>query len=175
MTNDADLDALADLGYEQHFLVNEMKLGQLVAAAGIRPTDTVVELGAGAGTVARRLPPCRRLILVELDGRLAALLREQFPSAEVRQSDALDVMNVISCDVLLGNLPSSVTEQLLELVLPRLRFRTAILAVGEESQLGGKLTEYQWTELTTITGTDFRPPQPSISRLVKVTRLATTA
>ncbi|WP_132427937.1 rRNA adenine N-6-methyltransferase family protein [Pseudonocardia endophytica] len=49
-------------------------------AADIRDTDTVIEIGAGAGTVARRIPWCASLTLVELDERLISILRRNAPS-----------------------------------------------------------------------------------------------
>ena len=67
---DDEIAAQADPALGQHFLVSAEKLSKLVAAAGIRPEDDVVELGAGVGTVARELPRARSLTVVEFDGRL---------------------------------------------------------------------------------------------------------
>ena len=48
-----EIAALADPQLYQHFLVSAEKLSKLVAAAGVRPADDVLEVGAGIGTVAR--------------------------------------------------------------------------------------------------------------------------
>ena len=69
--------------------------------------------------------------------------------------------------MLISNLPHSVTESLLEL-MPTLSFRTAVLAVGESTNLDQLDSRFSWSEIARITGDDFIPPQPSVSRIVKV-------
>ena len=167
MPSDRAIAAHADPRLRQHFLVSDVKLSELIAAAGIRPTDDVLEVGAGIGTVARALPKCRTLTLVELDERLIAHLRQNVPHAKILQGDALEIVQRASFDVLIGNLPNEVTESLLGLI-PRLSFRTAILTTGETTNLDQLGSAYSWTEVTRITGDDFIPPQPSVSRIVRV-------
>jgi 16S rRNA A1518/A1519 N6-dimethyltransferase RsmA/KsgA/DIM1 with predicted DNA glycosylase/AP lyase activity len=115
MQDDREFAARADPKFQQHFLVSAEKLAELIAAAGIRPTDDVLEVGAGIGTVARTLPRSRSLTLVELDERLIGSLRQNAPHANVGHGDALDIIRSFSFDVLIGNLPNSVTESLLKL------------------------------------------------------------
>lgn len=81
--------------------------------------------------------------------------------------DALDIIRGFSFDVLIGNLPNEVTESLLTL-MRGLSFRTAILAVGESTDLGQLGPGFSWSEVTRITGDDFVPPQPTVSRIVRV-------
>ncbi|GAA4663618.1 rRNA adenine N-6-methyltransferase family protein [Amycolatopsis dongchuanensis] len=167
--NDEKLRSLADPEFEQYFLVSPEKLSLLLRAAEIQPNDRVLEVGAGAGTVARNLPPCKSLTLVELDDRLIEILRDAVPHAQVIQGDALHLVHELPFDVLIGNLPNTVTESLID-TLPSLSFRTAVLAVGQSTNLDHLRGKYAVTEVTTITGDDFRPSQPSVSRIVKVTR-----
>jgi 16S rRNA A1518/A1519 N6-dimethyltransferase RsmA/KsgA/DIM1 with predicted DNA glycosylase/AP lyase activity len=167
MNSDREIASLADPDFEQHFLVSAEKLAKLIAAAGIRPTDDVLEVGAGIGTVARELPKSRSLTVAELDKRLIGFLRQNVPHAKVLQGDALEIIQRVSFDVLIGNLPNAVTESLLELV-PGLSFRTAVLTIGESTDLGRLGCAFSWSEVTRITGDDFLPPQPSVSRIVKV-------
>ena len=134
MPTDREIAANADPKLQQHFLVSAEKLSKLISAAGIRPTDDVLEVGAGIGTVARELPRSRSLTLVELDDRLIGFLRENVPHANVVQGDALEIIRLMSFDVLIGNLPNTVTESLLKL-MPGLTFRVAVLAVGESTDL----------------------------------------
>jgi 16S rRNA (adenine1518-N6/adenine1519-N6)-dimethyltransferase len=165
--SDDEIAARADPVLGQHFLVSPEKLAKLVAAAGIRPTDNVVELGSGAGTVARELPMPRSLTLVEFDSRLLRFLRQNVPYAQVVHGDALEIVRTISFDVLIGNLPHQVTDRLLEL-MPRLSFRTAVLSVSESADLDGLGTGFAWSEVATTTGDDFVPPQLAVSRLVRI-------
>jgi 16S rRNA A1518/A1519 N6-dimethyltransferase RsmA/KsgA/DIM1 with predicted DNA glycosylase/AP lyase activity len=167
MLNDHQVAALADPARGQYFLVSPEKLSKLIAAAGIRPTDDVVEAGAGIGTVARELPKSKSLTVIELDGRLIEYLRQNVPHANVIQGDSLEVISTLSFDVLIGNLPHTVTESLIKL-MPRLSFRTAILAVGESTDLEVLVPAFSWSEVTRNTGDDFLPPQPSVSRIVKI-------
>ncbi|MGH3403553.1 MAG: rRNA adenine N-6-methyltransferase family protein [Streptosporangiaceae bacterium] len=168
MTNsDREAAAHADPKFQQHFLVSAEKLSKLIAAADIRPTDDVVEVGAGIGTVAREIPRSRSLTVIELDERLIGFLRQNVPHATVIQGNALEVIQGVPFDVLIGNLPNTVTESLLTLI-PSLSFRTAILAVGESTNLDKLGNAYSWSEVTRITGDDFLPSQPSVSRIVRV-------
>jgi 16S rRNA A1518/A1519 N6-dimethyltransferase RsmA/KsgA/DIM1 with predicted DNA glycosylase/AP lyase activity len=164
---DREIAALADPRFGQHFLVSADKLSKLVAAAGIRPTDDVLEVGAGIGTVARALPRSRSLTVIELDERFIESLSRNVPHAKVLHGDALEIIQQASFDVLIGNLPHAVTESLLKL-MPGLSFRTAVLSVAESADLGSLGPKFSWSEVTRTTGDDFLPPQPSVSCIVKV-------
>ena len=165
--SDREIAAHADPKLQQHFLVSAEKLSKLITAAGIRPTDDVLEVGAGIGTVARELPRSKSLTIIELDERLIGFLRQNVPHATVIQGNALEIIQSVSFDVLIGNLPNTVTESLLKL-MPNLSFRAAILAVGESTDLDKLGSAYSWSEVTRIAGDDFLPPQPSVSRIVRV-------
>ncbi len=72
-----DLDPKKSLG--QNFLVEESHLDHVIAAAGLTRDDIVLEIGPGFGILTRRLAAkAGRVIAVELDDRLIALLRAQF-------------------------------------------------------------------------------------------------
>lgn len=165
--SDREIAAQADPKFGQHFLVSAEKLSKLIAAAGIQPTDDVLEVGAGIGTVARELPRSRSLTVIELDERLIEFLRQSVPHATVMQGDALEIIQSVPFDVLIGNLPHAVTESLLKL-MPSLSFRTAVLSVGESADLDRLGRAFSWSEVTRITGDDFLPPQPSVSRIVRI-------
>ncbi len=171
MPTDREIAANANPNFQQYFLVSAEKLSKLISAAGIRPEDDVLEVGAGIGTVARELPRSRSLTLVEFDDRLIGFLRQNVPHANVVQGDALEMIRFMSFDVLIGNLPNRVTESLLGLI-PDLTFRVAILAVGESTDLDQLGPEFSCSEITRITGDDFVPPQPSVSRIVRVVPVA---
>jgi 16S rRNA (adenine1518-N6/adenine1519-N6)-dimethyltransferase len=79
-------------GLGQHFLVDGGVLGRQLAAARLGPEDTVLEVGAGLGTLTVEL--ARRaghVVAYEADARLAAALGPELP-ANVRllAEDALD-------------------------------------------------------------------------------------
>ena len=156
---------------EQHFLTDPAKLAALALAAQIGPTDRVLELGSGAGTVAAALPPCE-LTLVELEPYLAKAL-SRFPHATVLQADALAVLRRLGADIILSNLPHTLTPHVLELLSYK-TFRRALVAVHEQDDLSelanaarGRL---ELTPLLILENRDFTPPQPFRSRLLQVTR-----
>lgn len=77
----------------QHFLVDAQVRDAIVAAAGVGPGDTVVEIGPGTGTLTEALLHCGASVYaVELDRELAAVLPEVLghpPALTVRVGDAL--------------------------------------------------------------------------------------
>lgn len=68
-------------GLGQNFLINEEVLNSILDAAGLSEDDTVVEVGPGLGVMTERLARrAGRIIAVELDDRLAALLQKNLSS-----------------------------------------------------------------------------------------------
>ena len=65
--------------YGQNFLASPALAARLVRDAGVRPTDIVVDLGAGSGSLTAALATrARAVVAVELDPMLAAALRRRF-------------------------------------------------------------------------------------------------
>jgi 16S rRNA (adenine1518-N6/adenine1519-N6)-dimethyltransferase len=79
----------------QHWLVDKRILARIVAALGIQPDDTVVEVGPGTGLLTDFLAPrAARLIAVELDANLAGRLAERYagaPHVSVINADVLEL------------------------------------------------------------------------------------
>ena len=85
-----------DPDLDQHFLTNPTKLQLFIESAAIRPTDDVVQAGAGIGTVAEHVPTCHSLTTIEYDGNLTPYLRQRVPHALVLQGDAL-ALYAVTC------------------------------------------------------------------------------
>jgi 16S rRNA (adenine1518-N6/adenine1519-N6)-dimethyltransferase len=63
-------------GLGQNFLTDRATLGKIVAAAELTPDDIVLEVGAGLGTLTRRLAQkAGHVVAVELDQRLMPVLQ----------------------------------------------------------------------------------------------------
>jgi hypothetical protein len=161
--------SLARSELDQYFLYDLRKIGLLVQAAGILITDDVIEIGAGIGTVARHLPPSRSLTVVELDARFTEILKKKVPQARVIQGDALTVITRLQCDVLISNLPSSITQKVIE-KLPELPARTVVMTTGDNDSFENVRKYYSREFVVSISGDDFRPPQPAQSHIIKLTR-----
>ncbi len=84
----------------QNFLIDPGFRDAIAEQAGLSPQDEVLEVGAGVGTLTVALAPrCRRVVAVELDGRLIPALRESL--------DGLDNVEVVRTDILRFNVRSA--------------------------------------------------------------------
>lgn len=92
MTTDIRVRAKKSLG--QNFLVNEGVLDRIVAAADVRPDDTIIEIGPGTGALTGRLAASgARVVAIEKDRRLIDPLKEQFishPNVTITEGDVLE-------------------------------------------------------------------------------------
>jgi 23S rRNA (adenine-N6)-dimethyltransferase len=79
-------------GRGQHFLRSSKLAAELVRAAGIERDDLVLDLGAGTGALTVALARCcGRVVAVEVDPELAAVLQRRLSTVEVLAADALRV------------------------------------------------------------------------------------
>jgi 16S rRNA (adenine1518-N6/adenine1519-N6)-dimethyltransferase len=92
----------------QHFLVDEAVLERILSAAELSPGDIVVEVGPGLGILTEGLARRgARVIAVELDSKLVALLKKRlaaFPDVKIVRADILEVA---PRELLQDNLPAS--------------------------------------------------------------------
>jgi 16S rRNA (adenine1518-N6/adenine1519-N6)-dimethyltransferase len=79
----------------QHFLKDSAICARIVDAARIEPGETILEVGPGRGAITGMLADkADQLVLIELDGALAAMLSERYESEDnvrVIESDARDL------------------------------------------------------------------------------------
>jgi 16S rRNA (adenine1518-N6/adenine1519-N6)-dimethyltransferase len=79
----------------QNFLVDQNYVKRIVTALNIAPNETVIEIGPGRGALTRELLPLtERVIAIELDADMIALLLETFPgdnNLTLLQQDVLKV------------------------------------------------------------------------------------
>ena len=82
-------------GLGQHFLVDDEVLAATINAAGITPDDLVVEVGPGLGILTEALAEkAGRVIAIELDDSLAALLKTTLTSFQKVTIINDDVLNI---------------------------------------------------------------------------------
>jgi 16S rRNA (adenine1518-N6/adenine1519-N6)-dimethyltransferase len=90
-----EYDLRPSKGLGQNFLVNPAILEKIVAAAELTPDDTVLEIGAGLGTLTEHLARAAgRVVAVELDERLIPVLRDTlsgFDNVTLVQGDILEL------------------------------------------------------------------------------------
>jgi 16S rRNA (adenine1518-N6/adenine1519-N6)-dimethyltransferase len=92
----------------QHFLIDEAVLERILSAAEVSPGDIVVEIGPGLGILTEGLAKVgARVIAVELDSKLVALLKKRlaaFPDVKIIHAD---ILKVTPRQLLQNNLPAS--------------------------------------------------------------------
>lgn len=136
--------------FGQHFLSQSGTAERIVEAAGLCPSDVVVEVGPGLGALTRFiLPRVRQLHLVELDRDLAVFMEAHLPATEARvvfyRQDilAFDFCGLARAEetslIVLGNLPYNISSPLVfRLLEARGCLKRAVLMVQKE--VGARLT-----------------------------------
>lgn len=128
----------------QCFLQDRNVLEKIVAMADVDRDGTVVEIGAGTGALTERLSEVSgRLLAVEVDPRMADILRERFRdrgNVEIIHRDVLSFDFSLLAEeaggggiTVVGNLPYSLSTPILfHLLEHRKQIRTAVLMFQKE-------------------------------------------
>jgi len=123
----------------QHFLEDRRILERIVDALDPNPSDMVIEIGPGRGSLSEALVPrVGRLALVEYDRALAARLRQRYsatPSVSVVEADVLDVSLASLAEgpfKVIGNVPYYITTPILFHALEPPRATRIVLLVQRE-------------------------------------------
>ena len=109
------------------------RLSKLIASRVDTGTATILEVGAGTGSItgallARGIKP-ERVFVIERDPELAAYLQDRFPRIRVRCGDALDASSILAdecvdkVDTLLSSLPVRNFKPREQLVMLRAMFK----------------------------------------------------
>jgi len=118
----------------QNFLADKRVASQVVTAAELATNDTVLEPGAGYGTLTRLLEKqAGRVIAIEKDRRLAFHLRNEFahsPTVEVIEGDVLKIP-LPAFNKVVGTPPYVISSKLI-LFLTKKKFELASLVFQKE-------------------------------------------
>jgi 16S rRNA (adenine1518-N6/adenine1519-N6)-dimethyltransferase len=123
----------------QHFLSDRRILERIADALDLHGTETVIEIGPGRGGLTDILAlRAGRLVAVEIDRALAALLRQRFADARTVTIVEADVLGVNLGDLaggpfrLVGNVPYYITTPILFHALEQPRPERAVYLVQRE-------------------------------------------
>lgn len=109
----------------QNFLIDPELRDAIAESARTGPDDDVLEIGAGVGTLTLALAPrCRKLVAVEIDGRMMPALRDvvlAHENVQILEADFLH-LNVAEVfpqggEVVAGNIPYHLTGALIRKLL----------------------------------------------------------
>lgn len=115
LANDLDLRPTKKLG--QNFVIDPNTIRKIVAAADLKPTDKVVEIGPGLGSLTLGLlEVIKQLVVVEFDNRLAQKLHATLDAhakghnCQIISADAMTISKLpIEPDALVANLPYNIS------------------------------------------------------------------
>jgi 16S rRNA (adenine1518-N6/adenine1519-N6)-dimethyltransferase len=176
--------------FGQHFLTDEKILTAIVDALAPTPSDTVIEIGPGRGSLTDILAArSGRLIAVEIDRALSKELRDRYSgraNVEIVEGDFLDAdLSAAGEDFLLiGNVPYNITTPIvfrsLEPPIPRRSVFLVQLEVAERMAAREDTESYgalsvnvaavaNVEQVFTVPARAFRPPPKVESAVVRLT------
>ena len=177
----------------QHFLSDRRILGRIADALDLQPDETVIEIGPGRGGLTDLLRErARRVVAIEVDRALAAILRERYAgtNVEIVEADVLqtDLHTAAGGDfALVGNVPYNITTPILFHALEPPRANRMVFLVQREvaermsASPGGKEYGALTVNLQAVASVEtlfrvapgsFQPPPKVESAVVKLVPLA---
>lgn len=80
-------------GLGQNFLIDKNALEKIITAADVKPTDIIIEVGPGIGTLTQALAQkAKKVIAIEKDAAMVAIAKEnlkEYDNVEIINTDAL--------------------------------------------------------------------------------------
>lgn len=139
----ARYDASPRRSLGQNFVIDPNTIRKVIELAGIRPSERVLEIGAGCGSLTLGLAArAAHVVALEIDDRLVALLAESLAGTEnvdILHDDALQVdYRNLDVTALVGNLPYNIAAHLVLKVLDEAPAITT-LTVMTQREVGERL------------------------------------
>ena len=109
-----------DIKNSQNFITNSSLIRQLIKLSNLNATDSVIEIGAGRGSITKELAKlCKKVIAIELDARLAQSLKAAFKASnvEIIQQNFLTFKLPQAGFKVFSNIPFNITTQILTRLL----------------------------------------------------------
>lgn len=105
-----DIKPKKDLG--QNFIINNNVVERIIRYASVNPSDVILEIGAGLGTLTSKLAKhAKKVYAIEVDPRLCKVLNERFSKAknvEIICEDVLKMSFPSDFNKIVSNLPYSI-------------------------------------------------------------------
>eukprot|EP00457_Paulinella_chromatophora_P011010 gb/GEZN01011130.1/.p1 GENE.gb/GEZN01011130.1/~~gb/GEZN01011130.1/.p1 ORF type:complete len:358 (+),score=36.67 gb/GEZN01011130.1/:92-1075(+) len=174
----------------QHILKNPLVVASIIEKAGVKPSDTVLEIGPGTGNLTMKLlEVAKKVIAVEFDARMIAELQKRTRASEhghkleILHGDVLKV-DLPFFDICVANIPYQISSPLtFKLLCHRPFYRAAVLMFQREfaQRLLAKPGDPQFcrlalntqllarvSHLLKVSKNSFRPPPKVESSVVRI-------
>ena len=121
---------LLDPHKDQHFLIDEGIIAEMISAAGVTPDDIILDIGAGTGNITKIVArTAKKVIAVEKDAQFEEDLR-QIPKVVVEIQDILDFCHEQKeYTKIVSNIPFQLCEPLMHVLCQQRRITVAVLIV----------------------------------------------
>jgi 16S rRNA (adenine1518-N6/adenine1519-N6)-dimethyltransferase len=134
----------------QHFLTNTAIAKRIVHAAGIKPTDIILEIGPGRGMLTQFLvKKAQRVIAVEKDKNLAAYLNKTFSDSkniEILCGDILTLGNsrtsseyIPKTYAIVANIPYYITSKVLRVFLEEVKNKPQAMTLMVQKEVAERI------------------------------------
>ena len=136
----------------QHFLNSPSAIQKILGAAELDATDTVLEIGPGAGVLTRELLiRAKKVLAIEKDPRLATALREEFAGARNLELVEGDVLKIFAVGArtqtpklpkaykIVANIPYYITAQILRLFLEETKTKPSRMVLMIQKEVAERI------------------------------------
>jgi 16S rRNA (adenine1518-N6/adenine1519-N6)-dimethyltransferase len=164
-----ELEPKKSLG--QNFLHDPNTLQKIVDAANVQPTDTVIEIGPGTGSMTELLVvQAGRVIAIEVDERLKPILESQFGDrvtfhwVDILEADIAHIINGGAYKVV-ANLPYYITSAILRKLLEG-QPKPRSITVTVQKEVAERITEKPGNMSILSVSTQFYG-EPQLASIIK--------
>lgn len=164
--------------FGQNFIGDDNLLAAIVSDAGVEEDDTVIEIGAGAGTLTRKIAEkAKKVISFEIDETLRPVLEDSLDGVKNAEIVFADVMNYSAGEIdeiaggkfrLVANLPYYITTPILFRMFECKNMISATVMVQKEvaERICAKESTPEYGSLSVAIQTKSKP---TVTRIVKRT------
>ncbi len=130
---------------DQHFLVNDGVIDKIISLLDVNKNDVILEIGAGIGTITKRLKNCKKVVAVEIDKKLSNAIKEETKknkNIEIINDNILKIIDTIKFNKIISSTPYAICEPLTQKMF-FLDFERAVLLLPKKfvDNIKGKKTK----------------------------------